>query len=187
MTRTRSAKITDLGGSDTHYQSMNVQIPQLKVCLAVLLKCFRFTHQRFQVSSIGDARLFTIEYQSPNLNALSRVPVLVGGILEGGVGRSSRHRCVGVEALDEHDLVCRLGILEEPTVGRIRLDGPRLTLMVGIYYLCSDEIAFAYRPGVGDGQRILEYGPDRAPELYERTDRLIICLSSMYYSSLCRR
>lgn len=70
-----------------------------------------------------------------------------------------------VEALDEHDLVGRLGVLEEPAVGGGGPDGPRLAVVVRVDRLRGDEVAVGHGAGVSDGEGVLVDSLDGAPDL----------------------
>lgn len=114
------------------------------------------------------SRLVTVigvEDQASHLNALAGRDVVRGGrVGERGV-RDAAGAAVGlgVEALDEEDLLGGQAVLVEPAVARAVADAQGLAAAVRVDEGDGDELLFADRRGLGDSQRVSQHGLDRAP------------------------
>jgi hypothetical protein len=111
-------------------------------------------------------RIRSIEHQSPNLNALPRLLVLLSRVDKRGVRDTSGPPVVQIViALDQGHLVRSLSILEVPAVVGIRLDAEGLASTVGVDQRRGDEVGFGNGMGVGNGQGVLVDCLDRTPYL----------------------
>jgi hypothetical protein len=111
--------------------------------------------------------------QNSDLNALSRLP---WGHLR--VCKSSMWdpTCtpigLPVVALNQHDLLWCLPILEVPAMILVGQDCARLSHPARMNQLDRQDILVGHRVRVADGQRVLVYGLDRAPHVDDLETRL---------------
>lgn len=108
-----------------------------------------------------------MEDQGPHLDALAGRDVVPGpGVGEGGVGHAAGAAVgLGVEALDEQDLLGREPALVVPAVAVGVPDRERLPLAVRVDEGDGDEVGLGDRVRVGDGERVPEHRPDRPPHV----------------------
>ena len=95
-------------------------------------------------------RISSIKHQSPHLNALPRILILLRGIRKRRVRHPPGNSLLlfGVEALDQRHLVRPLRILEVPSMSGVWLDGEGLACAVGVDEGRADEVRFRDRVGV---------------------------------------
>lgn len=107
-----------------------------------------------------------MEDESADLDTLTRVVVDMGGIAESGMGDPACAAVeLGVETLDQRDLVGLLAVEEVPLVVRIGPHRQRLALARWVDQSYGDEVRVRDRVCVGHGERVLEDLLDRAPHV----------------------
>lgn len=105
-----------------------------------------------------------MENQSPNLNALSRLPMLSLRIDKSRMRHPPRSPIrLRIKALNQHHLVRSLAIRIVPLMRRARFYGIQLPYAIRVDERHPDEIAVRDGVGVGDGQWVLVYGLDGSP------------------------
>lgn len=109
----------------------------------------------------------SIKHQSPHLNTLPRLLILLTLIHKRRMRHPARHpRLVNrVKALYQRHLIRPLRVLEIPPMPLVRPDRKRLPAPVGVDEPDPDQIRLGDRVRVGDGERVFEDCFDGAPDL----------------------
>ena len=119
------------------------------------------------------SRLILVEHEGADLDALPSIIIRVGGVAERSVGDTPRAAIeLGVEALDQGDLVGLLAVEEVPLMVRVGAHGEGLALAGRVNEADGDEVGLRDTVGVRDGERVLQDLLDRPPYVDDLVARL---------------